>query len=119
MRDDGIYVSVPAEPEHRRTVSDVMVETMTNWGVTKVFGMVGHSNLGLLLTNASLGKISKEQRDGQLAVWQTALHNPNFAEYARMCGALGIRVAKIDELDAALAHEGPALVEVMQDPLLL
>ncbi|MEO0813556.1 MAG: thiamine pyrophosphate-binding protein, partial [Myxococcota bacterium] len=28
-------------------VSDVMVETMVNWGGTSVFGMVGHSNLGL------------------------------------------------------------------------
>lgn len=30
-----------------RTISDVMIETMVNWGVTHVFGMVGHSNLGL------------------------------------------------------------------------
>ena len=30
-----------------RTVSDVMVETMVNWGISHVFGMVGHSNLGL------------------------------------------------------------------------
>ena len=29
------------------TVSDLMVDTMINWGVTHVFGMVGHSNLGL------------------------------------------------------------------------
>ena len=29
------------------TVSDVMVETMVNWGIKHVFGMVGHSNLGL------------------------------------------------------------------------
>ena len=38
------------EPEadaHVRTVTDVMAETMTEWGVTHVFGMVGHSNLGL------------------------------------------------------------------------
>ena len=28
-------------------IADVMAETMTNWGVTSVFGMVGHSNLGL------------------------------------------------------------------------
>ena len=31
---------------HARTVSDVVVETLTNWGLTHVFGMVGHSNLG-------------------------------------------------------------------------
>jgi len=29
------------------TVSDLMVATMVNWGVKYVFGMVGHSNLGL------------------------------------------------------------------------
>ncbi len=46
-RSDGIYVGVPAEPEHERTVSDVMAETMVAWGVKRVFGMVGHSNLGL------------------------------------------------------------------------
>ncbi|MEQ1788526.1 MAG: thiamine pyrophosphate-binding protein, partial [Acidimicrobiales bacterium] len=46
IRTDGIYVEVPDEPEHVRTVSDVMAETLVNWGVTHVFGMVGHSNLG-------------------------------------------------------------------------
>ena len=35
-----------AEP-HVATVSDLMAETMVNWGVEHVFGMVGHSNLGL------------------------------------------------------------------------
>ena len=47
LRDDGVYVGFAAEPEHEPTVSDVMVETMVNWGVRWVFGMVGHSNLGL------------------------------------------------------------------------
>lgn len=47
IRDDGIYVGVPALPPRARTIADVMAETMTNWGVTSVFGMVGHSNLGL------------------------------------------------------------------------
>ncbi|HLY82975.1 MAG TPA: Rieske 2Fe-2S domain-containing protein, partial [Acidimicrobiales bacterium] len=46
-RDDGIYVALPPDAVRVRTVSDVMVETMVNWGVTHVFGMVGHSNLGL------------------------------------------------------------------------
>ncbi len=43
---DAIYVGMEAEAPHEPTVSDIMVETMINWGVTKVFGMVGHSNLG-------------------------------------------------------------------------
>jgi len=46
-RVDGIYVGVQALEPHARTVSDVMAETMVNWGVTHIFGMVGHSNLGL------------------------------------------------------------------------
>ncbi len=47
LRDDGIYVGVEVPPQHEPTVTDVMVETMVNWGVDTVFGMVGHSNLGL------------------------------------------------------------------------
>ncbi len=42
VREDGIYVGLGSEPARTRTVSDVMVETMVNWGVTHVFGMVGH-----------------------------------------------------------------------------
>jgi len=47
IRDGEIFVGIEAEPPHERTVSDMMVETMTNWGLQSVFGMVGHSNLGL------------------------------------------------------------------------
>ena len=47
VRNGEIYVGLPQEPDHQRTVSDVMAETMVSWGVKRVFGMVGHSNLGL------------------------------------------------------------------------
>jgi thiamine pyrophosphate-dependent acetolactate synthase large subunit-like protein/nitrite reductase/ring-hydroxylating ferredoxin subunit len=47
VRDDGVYVGIEPEAPHVRTVTDVMAETMVNWGVRHVFGMVGHSNLGL------------------------------------------------------------------------
>ncbi len=46
-REDGVYVGVPEDAPRTRTISDLMVETMTAWGVRHVFGMVGHSNLGL------------------------------------------------------------------------
>jgi len=73
----------------------------------------------ILLNNGELGKISKEQRAGNWEVWQTSLHNPNFAEYANLCGAMGIRVTDVSELaaaiDKALNYPGPALVEVMTD----
>lgn len=46
-REDGIYVGFPVEAPRERTVSDVIVETLVNWGVRQVWGIVGHSNLGL------------------------------------------------------------------------
>ncbi len=77
----------------------------------------------VLLNNGELGKISKEQRAAHWDVWQTSLHNPEFAAFAELCGAKGIRVTSLDQLDeaisGALAHPGPALVEVMTDALLL
>ncbi len=77
----------------------------------------------VLLNNSELGKISKEQRNGGWPVWQTSLHNPNFAEYAELCGGRGWRVSKDEELEAALrqalAWQGPSLVEIMADPLLV
>ena len=73
----------------------------------------------ILLNNHQLGKISKEQRAAQWHVWQTALHNPNFAEYAKLCGAFGERVTELAQLDRAisdaLAHPGAALVEIISD----
>jgi thiamine pyrophosphate-dependent acetolactate synthase large subunit-like protein len=77
----------------------------------------------VLLNNGELGKISKEQRAGEWRVWQTGLHNPDFAAFAQLCGAAGYRVTTADQLagalEAALAHHGPALVEVIADPLLV
>jgi len=77
----------------------------------------------VLLNNHELGKISKEQRAGEWDVWQTSLHNPDFSKYAEICGALGIRVTDKGQLDSALeralAHDGPALVEVMTDAELI
>ncbi len=47
IEDGEILVGLEPEPAHEPTVTDVMAETMVNWGVKRVFGMVGHSNLGL------------------------------------------------------------------------
>ena len=41
-----MYVELPVVHE-RRTLMDQMVDTMLEWGIDAVFGMVGHSNLGL------------------------------------------------------------------------
>ena len=73
----------------------------------------------VLLNNAQLGKIAKEQRAGEWPVWETSLHNPSFAMFARQCGGLGLKVTAASGLDPALAealaHKGPSLVEVMTD----
>ena len=45
-RADGVYVRIPAPAPRSRTVGDVLVETLVAFGITHVFGMVGHSNLG-------------------------------------------------------------------------
>ncbi|MEK6222474.1 MAG: thiamine pyrophosphate-dependent enzyme, partial [Chloroflexota bacterium] len=72
----------------------------------------------VLLNNAELAKISREQRSAELAVWQTSLVNPNFAEFAKNCGGLGIRVEKPAQLKKALLEAfdyqaGPSLVEII------
>jgi len=46
----------------------------------------------VLLNNNALGKISKEQLAADYPVWHTSLHNPDWAAYAELCGATGIRV---------------------------
>ncbi|KRF25120.1 thiamine pyrophosphate-binding protein [Phycicoccus sp. Soil803] len=77
----------------------------------------------VLLNNNSLGKISKEQLAADYPVWHTSLTNPDWAAYAALCGARGIRVTQRGELDAAMvelfATEGPVLLCVEQDPELL
>ena len=77
----------------------------------------------ILLNNNELGKISKEQMAGEWDVWQTSLHNPNFADYATICGALGIRADDKSELDSsmekALNFQGTELLEIMTDVKLI
>ena len=77
----------------------------------------------ILLNNKELGKISKEQRAGHFDVWQTGLHNPNFADFVNSCQGLGIRVDKKEQLEdamqKALAFPGFSLVDIQTDPLLV
>ncbi|MGH3696076.1 MAG: thiamine pyrophosphate-binding protein [Pseudonocardiaceae bacterium] len=77
----------------------------------------------VLMDNHALGKISKEQLAEDYPVWHTSLHNPDWAGYAQLCGATGIRVTSRDQLDEAMhalfASDGPALLCVEQDAELL
>ena len=80
-------------------------------------------DLGVAKAHNELGKISKEQKAAEHDVWQTSLHNPNFAEYATTCGALGIRVEKREDLIPAMIkirdHDGPALLDIVCDAALI
>lgn len=56
-------------------------------------------------------------------VWHTSLRNPDWAAYAELCGATGIRVTTREDLDDAMtelfATTGPALLCIEQDAELL
>ena len=93
---------------------------LADWLTAVKYGMnITH----VLLRNDQLGKITKEQRAGNWDVWQTSLHNPSFAEYARISGSLGIEVREPAQLDEALTEalecDGPALVDIVSDPELI
>lgn len=76
----------------------------------------------ILLNNNELGKISKEQQEEKVPRWKTDLSNPDFSEYAKVCGGFGIKVEKDDELEEAvlkaLNYDGPSIVEIITDPKL-
>ncbi len=57
--DDSVRVGLPVLVESE-TLMDQMVDVMTDWGVDTVFGMVGHSNLGLA------DALRKAEADGRL-----------------------------------------------------
>jgi len=77
----------------------------------------------ILLNNNELGKISKEQRAGGWDKWATDLVNPDFAQYAESCGALGIQVTDKEDIAEAVkrlfAHDGPGLIEFKTDVRLI
>jgi len=56
---------------------------------------------------------------GGVEKFATDLHNPDFAEFANGCGALGIKVTKIEDLGKAmkrvLDYNGTALLEIITD----
>ena len=74
----------------------------------------------VLLDNHGLGKISKEQLAGDFPVWQTSLVNPDWADFARLCGATGLtrphrRRPGRRDVSELFATPGPALLHVEQD----
>ncbi len=73
-----------------------------------------------LFNNSQLGMIMQEQKVENYPNWQTELHNCDFAEYARNCGGIGIKVNKPEELEKAIkkamAADKPVIVDINTDP---
>ncbi len=64
--------------------------------------------------------IQQEQRIEKYPNWQTDLHNADFAEFARTCGGVGIKVSDPAELEStterALSTMKPVIVDIETDP---
>lgn len=115
----GAYFAAPDKPIISLSGDGGFGQYMTEFNTAVLYNMnITH----ILLNNNELGKISKEQRDIKMPVWKTDLSNPSFAEYAKICGGLGIKVTKNEELEdaikEALNFDGPSIVEIITDPLL-
>src|SRR5271155_1076695 len=71
----------------------------------------------VVFNNSSLGFVELEMKAAGLVDYGTDLVNPNFAKLAESAEIFGVRVEKPEELrpalTEALAHDGPALVEVL------
>lgn len=71
----------------------------------------------VVFNNSSLNFVEVEMKAAGVVNFGTDLDNPDFAEIATAVGIFGQRVEKPDDLDAALraalAHDGPALIDVV------
>jgi pyruvate dehydrogenase (quinone) len=71
----------------------------------------------VVFNNGALGFIELEQKSTGFLEFGTELANPNFAAMAETIGVRGIRIedpAKVDDaIVAALAHDGPVLVDAV------
>lgn len=71
----------------------------------------------VVFNNGSLDFVELEMKAAGFLDFGTTLENPSFADVAKACGFLGVRVEKPEELTGALqqafAYDGPALVDVV------
>jgi pyruvate dehydrogenase (quinone) len=70
----------------------------------------------VVFNNGALGFVELEMKASGFVSFATELVNPDFAKLADSTSVLGIRVTRTEELrpalTRALAHDGPALVDV-------
>ena len=71
----------------------------------------------VVFNNGKLGFVELEQMSTGFLTTGTELVNPNFAAMAEAVGIRGIRIEKPDEVEAAvaaaLAHDGPVLIDAV------
>lgn len=74
-----------------------------------------------IFNNSELAMIRQEQLMENYPNYETKLHSFDFAEYARNCGGVGIKVETPEELeeavDEALELNKPVIVDINTDPL--
>ena len=74
-----------------------------------------------LFNNGQLGMIMQEQKVEIYPNWQTDLYNCNFANYAEICGGIGIKVTDPKDLpsavEKALSTNKPVIVDIDTDPI--
>lgn len=86
---------------------------LADWTTVAKYGM----NIKCVVyNNSELAKISAEQKLAHMRVWETELHNPPFAEFAKLCSTSGVRADDPETLDAKVEEffqlEGPAILEI-------
>ena len=97
---DDVLVGLSEEEAHEETVTDVMAQTMVDWGVKSVFGMVGHSNLGLA------DALRRQEISGNLNFF--GIRHEGAAAFA--CSAYGKLTGK---LSACVTIAGPGATNLM------
>jgi len=77
----------------------------------------------VVFNNSALGFIEIEQKSSGFLDFGTSFKNPNFAAMAEAIGVRGIRIGDPADVDkgiaAALAHEGPVLVDAVVSRMVL
>lgn len=75
----------------------------------------------IIFNNGLLGFVDIEMKASGFVPTGTKLDNPNFADMANAIGIYGVRVEDAKDLpqamERAFAHDGPALIDVVTEPL--
>ena len=86
-------------------------------------GQVVKNNMNIkciVINNSELAKISLEERNVKMPVWETSLTNPDFAKFSEICGGKGYKISDVSKLEEVLslafADNSPAIIEILTDP---